>query len=83
MVSRLEVPLDDERRQRLDDLAEDQAAPVDEVVCRMIDEKYEAMMRERRHAAYERIVSLRIDVPLDSDDLHRILEEAHEPGGLA
>ena len=58
MSARLEVRLDDERKERLDMLVETAGSPTSEVVRRLIDDAWEAMMLERRKAAVERLISL-------------------------
>lgn len=82
MSARLEVRLDDERKERLDMLAETAGSPTSEVVRRLIDDAWEAMMLERRKAAVERLIALNgEDVP-DPETLSRQLEEAHQPCGF-
>ena len=83
MSARLEVRLDDERKERLDMLVETAGAPTSDVVRRLIDEAWEAMMRERRLAAVERLARLEVELPPDPETLSRELEEAYEPGGLS
>ena len=82
MAARLEVRLDEERRQRLDMLVETAGTPMSDVVRRLIDEAWEAMMLERRKAAVERLIALNgEDVP-DPDTLSRQLAEAHRTCGF-
>ena len=81
-MARLDVRLDDERRRRLEELAEDRSAPISEVVRRLIDDAYEEIMRERRMEAVERLAALEVEDTPDPDTLSRELEAAHEPGGL-
>ena len=50
-MARLDVRLDDEQRRRLDEIVEDSGRPISEVVRGLIDEAYEAVMRERRREA--------------------------------
>ena len=57
MVSRVEVRLDDEQRQRLDDIAEEQDATISEVVRRLIDDAWEAVMLERRRQLVREIAA--------------------------
>ena len=79
MSARLEVRLDDERKERLDMLVETAGSPTPEVVRRLIDDAWEAMMLERRKAAVERLISLNgEDVP-DPDILSRQLANRYEP----
>ena len=82
MMSRLEVRLDAEHRQRLEVLADARSRPISEVVRDLIDGGYEDVMRERRREAVERLVRLNVDDAPDPHDLSRELEAAHEPGGL-
>lgn len=79
MAARLEVRLDEERRRRLDTLVETAGIPTSEVVRRMIDEAWEAMMLERRKAAVERLVALEVEDVPDPDVLSRQLVKAYEP----
>ena len=82
MSARLEVRLDDERRQRLDMLVETAGAPMSDVVRSLIDEAWEAMMLERRKAAVERLIALNVEDVPDPDTLSRELGERYEPGDL-
>ena len=81
-MTRLDVRLDAERRQRLEELAAAQGAPISEVVRRLIDDAYEDVQRTRRKQAIERLIGLNVEVPQDPDVLSQELEDAHEPGGL-
>lgn len=83
MASRLEVRLDDERKQRLEELGEAEGVPISEVVRRLIDDAWEDVMRARRIAAVERMAQLEIEDVPDPDTLSRELEETYEPGGLS
>ena len=82
MAARLEVRLDEERKQRLEQLGEAQGVPVSEVVRTLIDAAWEDAMRARRLAAVERMARLEVELPPDPDKLSRELEETYEPGGL-
>ncbi len=82
MVARLEVRLDEERKQRLEQLGEAQGVPVSEVVRTLIDAAWEDAMRARRLAAVERMARLEVELPPDPEKLSRELEETYEPGGL-
>ena len=68
-MARLDVRLDDEQRRRLDEIVEERGRPISEVVRGLIDDAYEAVMRERRLEVVQRLVALEV-------------EAAHEPGGL-
>ena len=48
----------------------------------LIDDAYEAVMRERRLEAVQRLLALEVEEPPDPAQLSRELEAAHEPGGL-
>ena len=57
--------------------------PISEVVRCLIDEAYEAVMRERRREAVRRLAGLEVEDPPDAaTSLSRELEAAHEPGGV-
>ncbi|MDE2669770.1 MAG: ribbon-helix-helix protein, CopG family [Chloroflexota bacterium] len=83
MPARLEVRLDDERKQRLEELGEAEGVPISEVVRRLIDDAWEEVMRARRIAAVERMAQLEVEDPPDPETLSRELEETYEPGGLS
>ena len=82
MSGRLDVRLNAEQRRRLEELAEEQGAPISDVVRHLIDDAYEDVMRERRKRAVERLMRLAVEEPPDPSALSRELEAAHEPGGL-
>ena len=81
-MARLNVRLDAERRQRLEELAAAQGAPISQVVRCLIDDAYEDVQRTRRKQAIERLIGLKVEVPQDPEVLSKELEAAHEPGGL-
>ena len=81
-MARLDVRLDAERRQRLEELAAAQGAPISEMVRSLIDDAYEDVQRARRKQAVERLIGLNVEVPQDPDVLSQELEAAHDPGGL-
>ena len=81
-MARLDVRLDDEQRRRLDEVVEDRGLPISEVVRGLIDDAYEAVMRERRREAARRLAALEVEDPPEPAELTRELEAAHEPGGL-
>ncbi|MXY35595.1 MAG: ribbon-helix-helix protein, CopG family [Dehalococcoidia bacterium] len=83
MSARLEVRLDDERKQRLEQLGEAEGVPISEVVRRLIDDAWEEVMRARRIAAVERMAQLEVEDPPDPETLSRELEETYGPGGLS
>ena len=74
MVSRVEFRVDDECKQRLDDLAEERDASISEVLRGLIDEAWEAVMVERRLQLVREIASFEMEVPDDPQDLFRELE---------
>ena len=83
MVARLEVRLDDERRQRLEEIAREQGAPISDVVRSLIDDAWEAIMLERRLQAVREIASMELDVPDDPQDLfRRVGRRGMSPTGL-
>ena len=82
MVSRVEVRLDEEQRQRLDDLAEERDASLSEVLRALIDDAWEAIMVERRLQLVREIASFHGDVPDDPQDLFRELESRFESDSL-
>ena len=81
-MARLDVRLDAERRRRLEALAAMRGEPISRVVRCLIDEAYEAVMRERRREAVRRLAGLEVEDPPDAATLSRELEAAHEPGGV-
>ena len=83
MVSRVEFRLDDERRQRLADLAEDRGGSISEVLRWLIDEAWEAIMLERRRQLVREIASFQGEVPDDPMDLFRELESRFESDSLS
>ena len=82
MTNRLGVRLNDEHRQRLDELVQEEGATISDAVRRMIDAAYEDMVRTRRQQAVERLIGLNRENPPDPETVSRELEAAHEPGGL-
>lgn len=81
-TQRLDIRLDDDRRQKLRELAADHGTPVSEVVRRLIDEAYEARMRERRLLAAKRISEMEIEDMPDPEELSRQLNETYKAGGI-
>ncbi|MCY3656164.1 MAG: hypothetical protein OXG95_06090 [Chloroflexi bacterium] len=82
MVSRVEIRLDEEHRQRLDDIVEERDASVSEVLRGLIDEAWEALMVERRLQLVREIASFEMEVPDDPQDLFRELESRFESDSL-
>ena len=60
-------------------LVETAGAPTSEVVRRLIDEAWEAMMLERRKAAVERLIALEVEDVPDPDILSRQLQKTYDP----
>ena len=81
-TARLDVRLDQERRRKLRELAEEQGAPVSEMVRRLIDRAYEETLQSRRRRAAHELGQLEIEDVPDVETLSHQLEDAHEPGGL-
>ena len=63
-------------------LVKERGLPISEVVCRLIDDAYEDVMRKRRMEVVERMVNLNVEDVPDAATLSRKLEKAHEPGGI-
>ena len=82
MVSRFEVRLDKACRGRLDELAESRGIPAAEVVRQLIDQAYEEVLREMRLRAAEELIAMNAEVPPDPAELSRLLETAHDVGGI-
>lgn len=82
MVSRLEVRLDEERRQHLEEMAQAQDTSMAEVVRHMIDDAWEAFMVEYRLQLVREIASFEMEVPDDPQDLFRELESRFESDSL-
>ncbi len=82
MVSRLEVRLDDERRQQLEQMAQGQDTSMAEFVRRMIDDAWDAFMLEYRRQLVREIASFEMEVPDDPQDLFRELESRFESDSL-
>ena len=81
-MARLDVRLDAERRRRLEELAAMRGESISHVVRGLIDEAYEAVVRERRREAVRRLAGLEVEDPPDAATLSRELDAAHEPGGV-
>ena len=82
MVSRFEVRLDKACRERLDELAESRGITAAEVVRELIDKAFEEKLRERRLQAAEELIAMNAEIPPDPDELSRLLETAHDVGGI-
>ncbi len=82
MISRFEVRLDKTCRERLDKLAESRGITAAEVVRELIDKAFEEKLRERRLQAAEELIAMNAEIPPDPDELSRLLETAHDVGGI-
>lgn len=82
MVSRFEVRLDKACRERLDELAGSKGITAAEVVRELIDKAFEEKLRERRLQAAEELIAMNAEIPPDPDELSRLLETAHDVGGI-
>ena len=82
MVSRFEVRLDRGCRERLAELAESKGITAAEVVRQLIDQAYEEVLRAHRLRAAEELIAMNAEIPPDPDELSRLLETAHDAGGL-
>ncbi len=78
MVSRFEVRLDKECRERLDELAENRGVTAAEIVRQLIDNAYDDVLRERRLQAAKELIALNAEIPPDPAELSRLLETAHD-----
>ena len=81
-IERLDMRLDQERRRKLRELADEQGTAVSEMVRRLIDRAYEDTLVVRRKRAAEELARLEIEDVPDLAILSQQLEAAHEPGGL-
>ncbi|MBI2872271.1 MAG: ribbon-helix-helix protein, CopG family [Chloroflexi bacterium] len=81
-TERLDVRLDQERRRKLRELAEEQGASISEMVRRLIDRAYEDILQQRRKRAAQKLGRLEIEDVPEPATLSRQLEAAHEPDGL-
>lgn len=81
-MARLDVRLDAERRRRLEEVVEERGVTISDVVRDLIDDAYEAVMRQRRIQAVERLVGLEVEDPPDPATLSRQLEATYELGDL-
>ena len=82
MVSRFEVRLDRDCRERLDKLAESRGVTAAEIVRHLIDSAYEEILRDQRLQAAVELIAMNLEVPEDPAELSRILESAHDVGGI-
>ena len=81
-TQRLDIRLDDDRRQKLRELAADHGTPVSELIRRLIDQAYEAKMRERRMRAARELTAMEIEEMPDPEELSRQLNETYRAGGI-
>ena len=83
MVTRFEVRLEKDCRERLAELAESKGVTATELIRQLIDQAYEEILRENRLRAAEELIAMNVEVPSDPAELSRILETAHEVGGIS
>ena len=81
-MRRLDIQLDDERRRRLNELGEERAVHLSEVVGGLIDNAYTDFVQERRRLAAARMIQLGVEDPPDPATLARELEGTHGPRGI-
>lgn len=81
-TDRVDVRLDEARRRKLRQMAEEQGAPMSVVVRRLIDRAYEDTLKARRKRAAQELGRFELEHVPDPATLSRQLEGAHEPGGL-
>lgn len=75
---RLEVRLDQARRQKIAELAGVYQVGMSELVRKMIDEAYEGVLLERRRAAVRRIAAAQVEDMPDPDELSRQLAATYD-----
>ena len=63
-------------------MVEERGVTISDVVRDLIDDAYEAVMRQRRIQAVERLVGLEVEDPPDPATLSRQLEATYELGDL-
>ena len=82
MVSRFEVRLDRDCRERLDELAGSRGVTAAEIVRQLIDEAYEDILREQRVRAAEELIAMNAETTPDPEELSRLLGTAHDACGI-
>ena len=82
MVSRFEVRLDKDCRDKLDELAENRGTTAAEIVRQLIDDAFEEVLRQRRILAAEELIGINGEVPPDPDELNSLLGTAHDVPGV-
>ena len=82
-TGRLEVRIDEARRRKLRELAEEQGAPVSETIRRLIDRAYEDTLGVRRKRAAQLLGRLEIEDVPDPATLSRQLEGTYDPDGVS
>lgn len=82
MVSRFEVRMNTECREKLDELAESRGVSAADIVRQLIDAAYEEVIRQRRLQAAEELIAMEVEDPPDPEELSRILDSAHDVCGL-
>ena len=82
MVSRFEVRLDKDCRERLHKLAESKGVTAAEIVRYLIDSAYEEVLREHRIQAAEELIAMNAEIPSDPAELSRMMATAHDTCGI-
>jgi predicted DNA-binding protein len=82
MVSRFEVRLDSECRERLSELAESRGTTAAEIVRQLIDDAYEEVLGHRRLQAAEELIASNAEIPPDPEELSQLLGTAHDLCGI-
>jgi hypothetical protein len=81
-TSRLEIRLDEERREKLATIARARGGRISEVVRELIDRAYEDTLQHERLRAARNIAALEIEDVPEPDALSRQLSAAHGPADL-
>ena len=82
MVSRFEVRLDNDCRERLNELAESKGVTAAEIVRQLIDQAYEEVLRGQRLRAAEELIGMGVEVPPDPAELSRQMATSHDTCGI-
>ena len=78
-MPRLDIRLDHDCRDRLDAVVRDSGLSASEIIRNLIDLAYADVLRKERQHAFQRLISLNIEMPPDPAEPSRELEEAHAP----
>ena len=82
MVSGFELRPDHNCRQRLNELAEIKGVTAAEIVCQLIDQTYEEVMKEQRLRAAEELIDICAEVPPDPAELSRMMAQTLDNCGI-